>query len=333
MRSDIIFHEVYGVYYRTVGRIINSILECKNSNKDFDVSSQDIMDIIAETAFKESLGENSPSSNLLATAIDYNKYAGIIDGKFKNGKVVYDSSLKHPAKTPMTLLEKRWLKTISDDPRVKLFSCKFPDLSGIEPLYNKEDIHYTGQYFLGDDYNSEEYILIFKTVFNAIKEKCFLKINYASLHEGLISGVVEPQRLQYSIKEDRFRLIALMDGILRTFNLSRMQSCELEEKVVVVSPQQYPDVDYIEVIISNNRSAIERFLLYFSNYERRTTKLENGFFKVKITFPKQDETEVLVNALSFIPMVKIVAPEEMKEKFLERIEKQKELLKNKIIEE
>ena len=138
---------------------------------------------------------------------------------------------------------------------------------------------------------------------------------------------MEPQRLQYSIKEDRFRLIALMDGELMTFNLSRMESCEAGDPLGTVSPQQYPETTYAEVLLSDNRSTLERFLLFFSNYERRTKKLDNGLYQVRVSFPKQDATEVLVNVLSFSPMAKIIAPEEMKQAFMQRIQKQKDLLK------
>ena len=329
METDFIFHEVYGVYYRTVAKIINRMLN--DDDNDFScgktIGLEEVMDIIAKTAFKESLGETSPSSNLLAAAIDCNRYKGVIDAKVKNGNVVYGTTLKHLARMPLTLLEKRWLKTISADPRIRLFDCKFPDLIRIEPLYDKADIHYCGQYYLGDDYESEEYITIFRTINKAIKEHYRLRISYISPRDGLIEGLFEPQRLQYSIKEDRFRLFALKDGVLYTINLSRIISCESESKVKVPSPHRYLETSYVEIIINNNRRTLERFLLYFSNYERRTTNLGNGVFDVKIVFPKQDETEVLVNILSYIPMVRVIAPEEMKDKFMQRIQKQKELWK------
>lgn len=327
MKNEMIFHEVYGAYFRTVGQIVNAILESNDQPERHGIGYDRFCEIVDEYAFRESSGVKSASSNLLANAIDNNTYQGVVNAKIEQGKTIYSTFLKHKVRMPLTTLEKRWLKTISEDPRVRLFDCKFPDLSDVEPLYRTEDIYYCGQYSLGDDYGSEKYVSIFKEVFKAIKEKRYLNITYASLHEGIFCGIVEPQRLQYSIKEDRFRLFALLNGELRTFNLSRIQSCEAGGKLGIVSSQQYPETAYAEVLLSNRRSTLERFLLYFSNYERRTKLLDNGLFHVRVDYPKQDETEVLVNILSFSPMAKIIAPEEMKEKFIERIQRQKDLVK------
>ncbi len=52
-------------------------------------------------------------------------------------------------------------------------------------------------------------------------------------------------------------------------------------------------------------------------------EIGDNLFKVRITFPKQDAHEVLVNILSFAPMAKIIAPVQMLELFQAKIERQK----------
>ena len=160
MKNDIIFHEVYGVYYQAIGQIVNEILSSNNQS----IGKDRFTEIISDFAFQESSAK-SEGSKLLAKTVDEHRYRGIVDKvELEKGGYVYRTSLKHRVKTPLTTLEKRWLKTISSDPRIKLFDCEFPDLSGVEPLYHDDDIYYCGQYTLGDDYESEKYVSIFKTV-------------------------------------------------------------------------------------------------------------------------------------------------------------------------
>lgn len=48
-------------------------------------------------------------------------------------------ALQHKPAMPLTILEKRWLKAIAEDPRVKLFDIEFPALDDVPPLFTHED--------------------------------------------------------------------------------------------------------------------------------------------------------------------------------------------------
>ena len=93
-----IFHEIYSLYYKTVTCLIQS-------------SFTHVNEIINENAFKESFMmleealERWPIKN-----IDVSTY-------------------------PLTLLQKRWLKAISLDPRMQLFSYSWSFLDDVEPLF------------------------------------------------------------------------------------------------------------------------------------------------------------------------------------------------------
>ena len=313
MNNEPLFHEIYGVYYQAVSEIINKAISTP-------LNEMEIQDIISRYAFRE-------SSFLLSNAIGNDKYNPVL---YKNHDTrQYETSIKNKPQLPLSLLEKKWLKTISEDPRIKLFDYKFPNLEGITPLYDKNDIYYCGQYYQGDDYSSEKYISCFKTVFKSVKENRLIYIKYLSPTDGIIEDTFEPHYLQYSTKENKFRLLAFPFGtdMIYAINISRIIDCSIKEKVINPA-NAHKDYSYVELLLKHKRESLERLLLYFSNYERHSKKIDDDHFLVTIFFPRVDEKEVFINILSFIPMVKIISPEQMKEKFIERIKQQNDILKS-----
>ena len=101
-----IFSELYSAYYNTVARIITAAFDKNTTEKDLDR-------IVSENAFSESVLTIMPS---------------LKSGKWK----LLDSSLKpllkHEPTMPLTLLQKRWLKAVSLDKRVRLFDVRFPEM-------------------------------------------------------------------------------------------------------------------------------------------------------------------------------------------------------------
>lgn len=307
MKPEQIFHEVYGAYFLTVQRIVDAALNKKLSRKDIE-------SIVHDSAYKE-------TPWLLLERIERGDFEGVVNQD-------YTTSIHNKPHTPITELEARWLKTISLDPKIKLFDFDFTGLENIEPLYTLQDVYFCGQYGRGDNYNDKEYIQKFRLIASCLRANKTIILRYLSARNEVFQGEVYPLYMQYSLKEDLFRLIAVADGNKRTYNLSRIFHCEkgkpFDNDIVYSESEQ----GYVEVSIKNDRQTLERFLLYFANYERRTTALNDGTFTVSMRYPKGDETEVLVNILSFAPMVKITAPQEMVAEARKRILRQSALLKN-----
>lgn len=301
MNPEHIFHEIYGVYFTTVQRIINATLNKKLQRKDVEK-------IIRDSAFQE-------TSWLLMERIEKGDFEGVLDKDYTTPICAF-------VNRPMTEIERRWFKTISLDPRIKLFDFDFSGLDNIEPLYTQEDLLVCGEYGNGDNYNDAKYQEKFKVILKCLHENKTIFLIYTSAHEEKFNGEVYPLYLQYSLKEDVFRLAAVYENRKFTYNLSRMDSCKIGSYYDL--PVEHIDAEqsYVEVSIENDRQTLERFLLYFANYERRTTAIDDKHFIVKMRFPKQDETEVLINILSFTPMAKIVAPSNMLAEFKRRIQKQ-----------
>lgn len=126
---------------------------------------------------------------------------------------------------PPTSLELRWLKAISDDPRLKLFGVSFPELDSVEPLFTPDDYKIYDRFADGDPYDDDEYIRRFRIILSAIKSARRVKISLTNRRGKRMRFEFVPTRLEYSEKDDKFRVIA--SGCKYScFNLARIESCE-----------------------------------------------------------------------------------------------------------
>lgn len=115
-----------------------------------------MQEIIREQAFSESI-----------LAVEPALLSGRYPFLFPDGT----SRLKHAPTMPLTLLEKRWLKAVLLDPRVRLFECGIEGLEEVEPLFTSEDVRVFDRYGDGDPYQDETYIANFRLILSALKER------------------------------------------------------------------------------------------------------------------------------------------------------------------
>ena len=138
-----LFNEIYGLYYNTVSKILSKAI-------DNNLKNEDIEKIIRENAFNE-------SNLIIPRLLKENKWL-LLDENYK-------TPIKNKPDRPMTILEKRWLKSILIDKRVKLFMDISPDiLEDIKPLFTEDDYVLFDKYNDGDPYESEEYIYNFRKI-------------------------------------------------------------------------------------------------------------------------------------------------------------------------
>lgn len=68
-------------------------------------------------------------------------------------------------------------------------------------------------------------------------------------------------------------------------------------------------------------------MLHFSSYEKRTEKIEGtGEYLCSIYYNKAVETELLIQILSFGPVVRVLGPKPFLAQIRERVKRQKELM-------
>ena len=132
-----------------------------------------------------------------------------------------------------------------------------------------------------------------------------------------------PVRLEYSEKDDKFRLITAGWRAVSTVNLAKIRFCEhYTGKRQVFGEEKAVVYDTVTVKICDERNAMERFMLHFAHFEKQAEKLDKKHYLVKIKYARDDETEMVIRILSFGPMVEVIGSESFKKLIIEKLKKQ-----------
>ena len=173
-----LFHEIYSSYYIAVSSILKEAVRGTLTGKKLNA-------LVQEHAFGESL----------LTIPD-----GLKGEKWRLIHKDLSTPLEEEPSMPLTILEKRWMKALLLDPRIRLFMPDMAGLEGIglkeiglggigledvEPLFTPDMIVYYDRYSDGDDYQDPAYIEHFRTILQALREKRNLYITFESRHHAI----------------------------------------------------------------------------------------------------------------------------------------------------
>lgn len=296
-----LFSEIYGSYFNVIAAVLAEASEgCLTERR--------MTNLIQSKAFAE-------STLSIPAALKKESWPLLNDD--------LSTVIQHSPTMPLTLLQKRWLKALLQDPRIALFNPDATGLEDVEPLYKPDTFVFFDQYTDGDPYEDETYIENFRLILTAIREKRALRIRFRG-HTGIRhSFVCMPYRLEYSAKDDKFRLLSLGKRNTHTINLARVRSCELLEECDATN-MQLPQERLCELtmLLHDERNALERVLLHFSHFEKETLKLDHRLYQIKLRYDRDDETELLIRVLSFGPVLEVVCPTAFIELIKERLNKQ-----------
>lgn len=298
-----LFNELYSAYYNTVAALLKAAV-------DHSLELNEVNDSIAKYAFSESMLHIPPAFK---------------EEKWQLIKADGTTPLKNAPSMPFTTLQKQWLKAIAKDPRIQLFT-DFPlDFPEVEPLFLPEDILVFDQYADGDDYKNETYIRNFRLILDAIKNRNPLRIESKNRRGNLLNSVVMPEYLEYSEKDDKFRLIGRENRFETTINLGRIVSCELYNQSCKDNRGKKNSVSLrsVKFELVDERRALERVLLHFAHFEKQAEKLDESRYRITLCYNAEDETEIVIRILSFGPMIRVVAPQRFVSLIKQRLIKQK----------
>jgi len=297
-----IFSELYSAYYNAVAAIISQIL-------DGECSDKELQRIVSEKAFGESLLTVIPS-------LKSEKWQLITSDM--------TTRLEHKPTMPLTKLQKQWLKAISLDPRIKLFDVKFEGLDDVEPLFTADDYCIYDKYSDGDPFEDEGYIKRFKVILEAIKQGTQIKFELINRQGKTVFARCYPTRLEYSEKDDKFRMITSGWRSVSTVNLAKIRSCVHytgEKALDSVEREQRQDTIILKVL--DERNALERVMLHFAHFEKQVEKLDKKNYLLKINYLTDDEPEMVIRVLSFGPLVEVIGSDNFKELVIKKLKKQK----------
>lgn len=302
-----IFNEVYSAYYKAVKEMLK--YAAKN-----ELNKELIYKIINEVAFEE-------SSLSIVPSIEKEEWQ------------VITSELKTPIKNDPSLcltgIEKAWIKTVLRDPRAVLFNSEKETkekISDEEILFSEEDTVFFDRYTDGDDYASEEYIGNFKTVLRALKEKKKLRISFISGKGQVKKGLYTPIKIEYSDKEDKFRLICKVNGTLYTVNIARIVNCGLSNESFSDKVKGLElSLKTVVFDIINERKTLERAMMKFSHYKKEVEKIGDNTYRVVLEYDKYEETDMLIQLMSFGSYINVISPIKIKKEISKRLKRQIEI--------
>ncbi|MCI8299292.1 MAG: WYL domain-containing protein [Lachnospiraceae bacterium] len=316
-----LFSEIYSCYYQ----VLRHLLLCQNP-----LTIEDVRREICREGFEESLISIIPK---------------LEDGTwnlFKKDGNIYRSKLNTAFSMPLSHLEQSYLKALLTDPRIRLFldqrqSDSLNDLlASVAPLWKQQQFYYYDRFTDGDPYDDKNYHSIFRTLLLALKQKQYVDIDYNSPRGNRIHHHFFPARLEYSVKNDKFRLLALKQSKdnkmkLETLNLSRMERVNPINKTLsssvdlnaIIKNSYYADPLRLRII--NKRNALERAMLHFANYEKNTTKIDENTFECLIYYNQTMETELLIEVMSFGPMLKVLGNDKFLQSLRARLQMQIEI--------
>lgn len=299
-----LFNEIFGIYYNTVSKIIILAIENK-------LTEETLYNTIIQNAFSESHLSIIPALK--------NEKWQLINKDFS-------TPIKNIPTIPLTILEKRWLKSISLDPKIKLFDLDLKELESISPLFTPEDYYIFDQYNDGDPFEDENYIKNFKTILKCIKEQLCLKIEYINRKNKIITIYCKPIKIEYSQKDDKFRLISQNDSFIKFLNISKIKTCKIINNInfdtknnIVKSNNK----SYFILQLTNLRNALERFMIHFAHFEKYTKKIDEINYEIKVFYNSNDEAELVIRVLSFGPLVKVIEPLHFKNLIIQKLIMQK----------
>ena len=302
-----LFNEVYGSYYNVIAGILAEAVRG-------ELSKERIRKIIEEKGYLES-GISVPKA--------------LEKGKWPLLRKDYTTPVRHIPTLPLTTLQKQWMKAVCQDPRVRLFDPPLQDLEDVEPLFEPDFFVWFDRHADRDPYEDSLYKEHFRMVLLALRENRRLRIRYRGRkyrHDQLYI----PEKLEYSSKDDKFRLIAHSSrGTPYMIRLASIREISLAEKVTPGEKQTAVRKDAavrketVVLELVDERNALERAMIHFSDLEKETVRLDDTHYRITLRYRKEDETEILIRVLSFGPKVRVSGPESFIHLVRDRLDMQK----------
>ncbi len=301
-RPDMVFNELYSAYYNAVAHILTKLLDGEQHEKELQKT-------VAEYAFAESTLNILPS---------------LKSEKWQLMHADMTTPLDYRPTMPLTLLQKQWLRAIMQDPRIRLFDLRLEGLDSVDPLFTSAVYYVYDKYSDGDPFEDEAYIARFRTILNAIHQRTPLWIEMINRKGSCVRMRVMPQRLEYSEKDDKFRLITTGCRFGGTVNLGRMTACRpCHGEIAYEAPPREPTMRTVVLRVTDERNALERAMLHFAHFEKHAEKIDNMHYRLSVRYDADDETELVIRILSFGPFVHVEEPQAFAELIRERLRRQK----------
>lgn len=335
-----IFHEIYSVYYDAVTRVLQAAANGKKFSQRLlsDISIHLKLTSDVDDLLKAGFGV-VPNDNLMRS-FDFFEPDGT-------------PRITRCPEVPITILEKRWLKTILCDPRIQLFDISEPELEDVEPFYLPEDFVVFDREGEGDPWTDAGYIERFRTILMAMQNGQNIGISWLSRESLVCRAVCCPDKFEYSELDDRMRLWANTSDKQIKVTLARLLTCEISDRPLghefppeltrplpVAGSREleqekrenvFDDGDELPerlvIEITNDNNTLERSLYHFSHFQKqKIISLGDNRYRLEMSIDDDDREELANRVIAFGPYLRIIEPGWLRTQITVRLKKQMDLL-------
>ena len=283
-KNDSFFNEIYGTYFNVVSSILRQAQEKQLTKDSLEL-------LVREQAFAD-------SCLTIPKALQ--------DGSWPLLQKDMTTPLRHAPAMPLTKLQRRWLKSLLTDKRIQLFDVDSSDWRMWSRCSVRNSLCISTVTADGDNYDDPEYKQHFRLLLQAITEKRRVEISFISGKNESVRKEYLTLQLEYSAKDDKFRLKAVCERHLHYVNVGRIKSCKMleqtgEEACMLLEPERCA----VTVLLTDERNALERAMLHFSHLEKITERLDEKHYRLQLMYNKSDETEMVIRILSFGPLLRV----------------------------
>lgn len=326
-----LFDEVKNRYLHIVFKVLN---ECEKG-----LSEKDIIKIVEEEEFEEKIIDSNFKTfeGLLLNKYEEEDNYNLL--KIKDG--LYFPNIKEYKKpvlpVRLTTIEKAWLKNMLEDKRVRILlkdstieklklalkDFKAPNINDIIDITNTSR--------LPSPDKANQYEDNFRTLLMALmEEKPIRYCNTEKLDNQFCDLRALPIRLEYSIKDGRFR--ALMYSLkerrsiiadifsMTDIHIEENQKEHISREEVIKKLHEYKySKEPLVLEVTDEKAAMERCFMSFSEFERYSRCIEKNRYEIKLFYYTFEEDEIIRKILALGPYVKVVSPQSIKDEIIRRI--------------
>lgn len=316
--------ELFNKYKNITFQLMIEFLNNQISGQDFPYKNLKELEIALQDKF--SVREDiAPSENELKELLFIEE----------SDKLV--AKIPNPVPIRPTLVELQWLQALQDDPAAAslLKPTVLAKLKQQFPVTSNQPAYYFWRKFMTDNYQEpfadENFTNNLRTILDALIQK--KKIQYVNkLANGKkYAGIVAPFKLEYSPRNNRFRLIIWHPENKRLIkiNVANLATVKLlEEKVTSEEFQsaknfikaKRADTTPLVLQIQEKNNAVERCFHLFSSYDIESHLESPGLYVLKVFYYDFDEAEIIDDLLSLGSAITVLEPLHIREKIITTIQ-------------
>ena len=162
-------------------------------------------------------------------------------------------------------------------------------------------------------------------ILDAVNHKYPLDITHKNKKGNRIKTTIMPEYLEYSEKDDKFRLIGSGSRFYETLNIGRIIECKPCQSAFLPANEKrnFDRQGCVIFELADYRNALERVLMHFAHFEKQAERIDDKKYRITVHYDKDDETELVIRILSFGPLIRVVEPGHFINLIRERLIQQK----------